>query len=42
MGYRYLEEEMIHLSVKLTAGIVLAINYNFEKYINKIYTPKTW
>ena len=41
MGYRYLEEEMIHLSVKLTAGIVLAINYNFEKYINKIYTRKT-
>ena len=32
---------MIHLSVKLRAGIVLGINFNFEKYIMKIYTTKT-
>ena len=31
---------MIHLSIKLRAGI-LGINDNFEKYIMKIYTPKT-
>ena len=32
---------MIHLSVKLTAEIVLSINHNVEKYIIKIYMPKT-
>ena len=41
MKCKYLEEEMIHLPVKLRPAIVLGINDNFEKYIMKIYTPKT-
>ena len=40
MKCKYLEEEMIHLPVKLRLATVLGINDNFEKYIMKIYTPK--
>ena len=39
--YRYLKKKIVYLTVKLSAGIVLGINANFEKYIIKIYTPKT-
>ena len=36
-----LKEETIHLSVKSMDGTVRGINHNFEKYLMKIYAPKT-